>query len=506
MKHEPLSWISKNCVFPPQAGKALAGKSVGKYLLPFQKKILKAIFKEKGGINKDVYIFGCRKISKSLLYSWTAFFLLCDSRRTGYEVPVTASVFNQGLILHRQIESQITSQKEQKDFKIRRDYFLHKKTMNKIHVVYNSTDSNLGLQSSAAIFDEIGAYKDSSIIDTIQSGQSLSQGRPLNLFASNPPKHPHHFSVGLLKALQSDPGTEVFKFSAPVDSDWESPSTWEVNPFIKEYRKNKNPLFKGVYDFYKREIEKVKQANSPEKETSFRRLLLGQVISQDASVFIEDDELKTIPAESEVLLDRKLRFCVALDLSTVRDFTAVNFMLFDELNEKLFFYPMLYLPKIDSRLPTQARIFQRWNDAGFITIQNSPVTDKEAIVSDVFAFIKDMDRKPEAIVFEQAGSSGWLPDFKSDFKTEVVRYRPLDVTESVNKIQRIAKKGHFYMINENPCVRWQLSNCSVSEKSKNYRMINRLSPRASIDTFAALSMGMKHFLDNKKRVLKPFWV
>ena len=33
IKHQPLDWISKNVVFPVEAGPRLAGQSVGPYLL-----------------------------------------------------------------------------------------------------------------------------------------------------------------------------------------------------------------------------------------------------------------------------------------------------------------------------------------------------------------------------------------------------------------------------------------------------------------------------------------
>ena len=100
-----------------------------------------------------------------------------------------------------QILAQLNTDETKDLFTIRKDFFLNKETESKLHVVNNASTSNLGIQSSGAVFDEIGAYKDDSNLQTIQSGMSLSEQKPLLLMASNPPEIAEHFVYSIDKSL-----------------------------------------------------------------------------------------------------------------------------------------------------------------------------------------------------------------------------------------------------------------------------------------------------------------
>ena len=64
MKHQPLEWIKKNCIFLPVSGPALAGKPVGDFILKFQEKIITSALNPDGSPNKNIFINGARKVSK----------------------------------------------------------------------------------------------------------------------------------------------------------------------------------------------------------------------------------------------------------------------------------------------------------------------------------------------------------------------------------------------------------------------------------------------------------
>ena len=105
-KHQPLEWISKNFCFPDSAGRELARKPVGPYLLDFQKKIIKEIFDHEGNIKSSIFIYGCRKVSKTMLGSMAIWYLVNDSKRRGVRLPVMASVLYQSKLFWQQLVCQ----------------------------------------------------------------------------------------------------------------------------------------------------------------------------------------------------------------------------------------------------------------------------------------------------------------------------------------------------------------------------------------------------------------
>ena len=61
-QHEPLEFIKNRLIFLPLSGPKLAGQKVGKFILPFQEKIIRAALNEKGEPNKNIFMGFSRKI------------------------------------------------------------------------------------------------------------------------------------------------------------------------------------------------------------------------------------------------------------------------------------------------------------------------------------------------------------------------------------------------------------------------------------------------------------
>ena len=194
-EHRVLDWISENCRFPSTAGAKFFKKKVGPHMLPFQKEILESVFNPDGSVNKPgVFLYGCRKVSKSMLFSWILFYLLANKSTAGFQCPIVASAFKQGGIIFDFVREMVLMSDFKSDFKILKDTITHKETGNKVYVVFNSPDSNFGGQASAGVFDEVGRYRDTRNMDAVLTSMSLSEDKPITLYASNPPDNPDgHF-------------------------------------------------------------------------------------------------------------------------------------------------------------------------------------------------------------------------------------------------------------------------------------------------------------------------
>ena len=494
--HKPLQWIKKNCRFPAQAGR-LAGEPVGKYLLDDQISFLKSVLGPKGEIKKNAFFFGCRKIGKTFLLSLVLWYLVNDDNRKGFEVPIVSSVFEQGKILYRQLLSQIDTEKLD-HFTIRKDYFLNERTQSKLHVVFNASTSNLGLQSSGAVFDEVGAFSDDSNLQTVMSGLSLSEDRPLILMASNPPETGDHFVLPLLRACEKDPDFLVRKHTLPVDKNWESEDSWcEVNPFLAEWKRTKGKRFANVMNNYRMLYRRALETKA--NEISFRRLQLGQSISASYLNFISPEKIKVVHEKDFNYKRTDLRWSAGLDLSQSRDFTALVFTGWKQGTDQLFIKPFLYLPNYNTRRTSQKKLFQQYADAGFISLQNKEVLDANEIFSDAHKFLSETGIKLEGFQIDPSLAQHYIEYFEKNFKVEKQKMTGANMTASIRELERIGNAGGVTFIGENDCLMDHFNNVLVSQKSKNYCLMNRQSVEQSIDGAVAAALSLKFVLDRPQK-------
>ena len=487
-----MEWIGKNVYFPPQAGE-LGGKAIGPHLLDFQKDFIKGILSPSGDIKKFGFVYGCRKISKTFLFTALIWYLMNDKRRKGFEVPVTASVYEQGKLLYNQILAQINSPKLKKQFKIRKDFFVNKKNSAKLHVTYNSATSNLGLQSSGAIFDEIGAYKDSENLETIQSGLTLSEKKPLLLMASNPPENLDHFVVPMIRACEKDPNFIVQKHALPLEDDWHSEENWiKTNPFLQEWKRTKGKRFQNVMDNYRMLYRRALETKGA--ELSFRRLQLGQSLSAHELKFIDISKIKSVP---DFDFSRKdLRWSLGVDLSITHDFSALVFAGYKERTDELFVFPLLFLPNTQRRTPVQKRQFEKWAEAEYIFLQNTEVLDPNQIFHIVTEFLKETKIKLSGVQIDPNLSDQFLGFFEKNFKVAKQKNTATEMTKSIRLLERIGNSGGLKLIGENPAVLWMFQNVIVSQKSKHYILMDRIHQRQNIDVAVATSLALKYLIDN----------
>ena len=489
--HKPLAWISKNCVFPVTAGAELAGKPVGPHLLPFQKKIIKEVLNKDGSIRGNVYIYGCRKVSKSFLFSMIIWYLFNQKSRKGFRMPVMASVFYQAKLLYEQMLSQKYKRNEVRFFM---EKIKNYKTGAQVEFFANTPGSVLGQESDGVCADEIGAYKHPDTLLNLTTGGSLAPDKFLKLYAQNPPLSDDHFSLDLLKSCDNDKSFKVHRFYLPAKKDWTNEKNWAIaSPFLKEYFNSKGKRFAYVMRFYRDYFNRA--LTSKTEENSFRRYLLGQYCGADTE-FIPNENIKV--SSREVFKDKNIRWAVGADYSVTHDFTSVALVGWNQYENKIYTKCFLYLPNTNRRRDTQKRMFQEWERAGYLTIQKAEVLEGQEVADDVISFLVERGITPEAVVFDKALSHHHIEDFKK-YKVSLVRMNAREMTGSIRELERVGADSGLYLLGENKCLRWMFQNVMVSQKSKNYCLMNRISDRQNIDGPVSVCLAMKHLLDNPKK-------
>lgn len=487
--HKPLSWIEKNCRFPVFAGPDLAYKPVGPHLLPFQKRIIKQVLDKDGNIKNNLFIYGSRKVSKTFMHSMILWYLINNQK--GWQAPVMSFTLPQALLIWNQL---IHQDHDKKVVRFLKEKIIHTDTGSRLDFMTNSPGAALGLESGGLVADEIGTYRSDSTLLNLSTGGSLSPDKFLKLLSSNPPMSDDHFVIDLLKSCDADPEFKVHRFYLPTKEDWSCEKNWgKANPFIREYFESKGKRFHYVMRFYRSYFNRALTSKS--EEHSFRRYLLGQYCGSDQE-YIPAEKIKV--CDDSILKQPGLRWAVGLDFSVTHDFSAAAVLGWRPGHDKIYVKPFLFLPNVQRRHDVQKHLFQQWQQADYMVIQNRDVLDGSEVADTVLGYLAERQIVPECIVFDKALAGPHTEAFKK-YKTLTVKMTGREMTPAIRELERCGAAGGLHLIGENKCARWQFGNVITSQKSKHYVLMNRQSERQNIDFPVACSLALKFMIDNPKK-------
>lgn len=482
--HHAQDWIEQNAVFPHSAGRALAGKKVGPYLLPFQKRVIRAALKSDFSPNHNIYLYGCRKVSKSFLASLILWAQFSNKRRHGFQAAVQSHSFEGARLLYQHL----AAQKKDPSIKFFKEHIEHKKTHAKLGFFSSNPSAVMGLELDSICVDEIGSLKSDAAMMNLQSGGGLASEGFQRIYLSNPPLTDDHFSISLLKSCEADSAFKVFKFSLPSKDDWTSPRSWaKANPFIREHLRNKS-RFGYTMRFYEDSFKQALKDKSAEH--MFRRFLLGQISSSETEFF---DLSKIQTADESVYKEPLIRWTLGLDYSVSFDFSAA--VLLGWQSGKIYLKPWLVLPNLNRRREIQKRVFERWAKQGFITLQNADVLDSESMAAEILKYLKQRGIEPERVCYDMALAAHHIKSFEK-FKLMPCRSTPRELTQGIRELQRSGNAGNISFIGQNAALKWMFQNVIVSARSKNYCTMDRLGDRQNIDGAVASALGLKAILDH----------
>ena len=492
-KISSLKWIKKNCIFPP--GSSLIGQPCGDHLLPFQIRILNQALS-----GKSLFLYGARKISKSLLFSWILFHRLSQDKQA-FVCPLLASSEEQTKIIFNFIRFQVGT-KKQNLFKVRQGYIENNATGSLIFRAPSRAGALFGYQPSAVVADELSNWKDEECLEAVESGFGLSANAPLRLYASNPPKEPVHFVLDKLKECEGDSDFVVHRFEAGKKDNWMSRETWKkANPFLKSHYSKNGKKFPVLADFYTKRFNSAKQSKTA--EVNFRRYQIGQTIFANFNKWLDITKIKL--ATEDIYKRNDILWGLGADISTSRDFTSFC-LVGVATDESVYFKPFLFLPNIDHRRVTHKFKFEKWHKEGNIRIQGTNVTNREAIVQEIKTYIEKHKIKIGRLIIDQYRAESWYEDF-SDFKLEKVTCSPRVLTMPIRELERACHGNKLHIIGLNPCMEWQINNCVVSDQSKHWVSLHRTDTKeANIDGPIALCLGASWPFTKGFKKSKSFFV
>jgi len=500
MQHEVLNFIKQKLVFLPISDKPLMGEKIGRYIAPFQERIIKTAFKPNGEPNKSLFLGWSRKWGKSMITSWVLNYLL--ERKEGFNALTAASTFSQSSHIFKLVADQILLNPKgfKSKYRITKERIENLDRGNSLSRIYSNASANLGQVSiKFFVYDQLESARDRANLDSITSGMMMQKSRPHIFLNLNVPESPSHWSVPYVEGKREDKNFAFFEFCADMKKNWqEDRALREANPFFDLYFRapKKYPHLKGFVQNLKHE-RAISEKHASESIT-FRRFSLGQRISQKQYQWVRSEDLKTIPLKEVLGWDS--RIVCGLDLSETTDFSACSVTFFDKKSDRIGFFPILHLgAEMDWRRRPQQRLFREWGEKGHIALQKGrKAVNPDIFLADMDDFIMKNRLRVEQFVWDRGLVSQVLVDRYP--KSTLVHSTAYQLGGAVRRAEGRAKQGDLYIVGkDNPCVRWQVDCAHTSEKSKGFCLLDRMTTRESIDVCQALVLSIKWEKENPEK-------
>jgi phage terminase large subunit-like protein len=345
-----------------------------------------------------------------------------------------------------------------------------------------------GLNVHGAMMDEIHAWKDKNLYDVIVDGTS-SREQPLIVMITT--AGTVREAVYDMKYDEAERALNGYEDPDHVDDErflpiiyeldnrkeWIDPACWpKANPGL------------GT-------IKKIDQLQTKVNKAKSNPMLVKNLLTKDFNIRETSAEawLTFEEANNEATFDMELiRDCYAVggdDLSSTTDLSCATLLIMKPNDETIYALQQYFLPEellekkvIEDKIP-----YDKWADMGLLTLCAGNKVD----YTDVTAWHNSMKEKygiiPVWIGYDNWNASYWVEEMKqAGYTMEMVRQGAQTFSQPMKQMGAdLAAKRINY--NNNPCTKWNLTNCSVlHDINDNIRPIKGKNQRARIDGAVSL--------------------
>lgn len=465
-------------------------------LSPWQQFIVASIFgwKRADGTRRfrEAYIEIPRKNGKSTLIAGIGLYLLIADGEAGAEVYSAATKKDQARIVHEEATRMVRkSPLLRGKIGIFVDNLSVVATNSKFEPLGADSETQDGLNPSAALIDEYHAHPNDGIYNVLNTGTGARQ-QPLILIITTAGSNKAKSACGqkneycqrvLLGTVEDD---ETFAFIATIDEkdDWRDESVWA--------KANPNLGVSCKIDDLRRKARVA--AQMPSQQNAFRRLHLDEWTEQTSRWL----DLETWDACAGPVPARELpefltgRACFGgLDLASTRDTCSLT-LYFPPTDEAPLGYvvPYVFIPaeSIVERDKRDRTTYSAWSDNEWLEATEGNITDYAFIrarvheVAEQFQLMQlAFDRWNASQLVTELGNDGIeMVPFGQGFASMAAPTKSLEA-----KIlgKQIAHGGH-------PVLRWMAQNVSVKQDPAGNMKPDKASSGEKIDAIVAAIMAI----------------
>lgn len=456
----------------------------------FQKAFIQTLFgfleKETGYRRFRETLFLCgRKNGKSTLLSGIALYMLIADGEGAAEIYSVATKKDQAKKVLTEAVNMIKQSPELRAVtKKRRNDVYFPATSSIFEALASDSNTLDGLNSHAVIIDELHAIRDRNLYEVMKQSTS-SRRQPLVVMITTAGTvrecifdDMYKYATDVADGIIQDDVFLPILYELDKREEWTDPKAWfKANPGL------------GVIKQFKTLVQFVERAKNNPADLPGVLCKDFNIRENSAASWLSFEEINNTDTfeMSEVENTYAIGGC---DLSATTDLTCATLLIRKPGTETVYVLQKYFLP--ESRVEyleeknTNEAPYRLWADRGLLKICNG----NRVNYSDVTAWFVEMRDKykidPYKIGYDRALAGYWIEEMKNEnFTLEQVAQGPFTWSQPMKEMGA-ALGGHIVNYNNNPILKWCLSNTAVKKSGLNNIAPEKITDKRRIDGAVSL--------------------
>ena len=456
----------------------------------FQKAFIQTLFgfieKETGFRRFRETLFLCgRKNGKSTLLSGIALYMLIADGEGAAEIYSVATKKDQAKKVLTEAVNMIKQSPELRAVvKKRRNDVYFPATSSIFEALASDSNTLDGLNSHAVIIDELHAIRDRNLYEVMKQSTS-SRRQPLVVMITTAGTvrecifdDMYKYATDVADGIIQDDVFLPILYELDAREEWTDPTCWpKANPGL------------GVIKQFKTLVQFVERAKNNTADLPGVLCKDFNIRENSAASWLSFEEINNTDTfeMSEVENTYAIGGC---DLSATTDLTCATLLIRKPNTETVYVLQKYFLP--ESRVEyleeknTNEAPYRLWADRGLLKI----CSGNRVNYPDVTAWFVEMRDKykidPYKIGYDRALAGYWVEEMKSEnFTLEQVAQGPFTWSQPMKEMGA-ALGGHIVNYNNNPILKWCLSNTAVKKSGLNNIAPDKITDKRRIDGAVSL--------------------
>ena len=465
----------------------------------FQKAFLQALF---GFVDKDTgfrkyrkaIFFVARKNGKSVLASAIATYMLTADYEGGAEIYSVATKRDQSKIVWEEAKRMIKkSPALSKVIRCLVGGIYYDKTDGVFRALASDSNSLDGLNAHLVVADETHAWKDKNLLDVMYDSMSARE-QPLLLETSTMGTiRQNVFDIEYDYASQVIDGTVPDEVLLPVIYELDDEKEW-IN---EECWFKANPAL-GVIKSIKDLRDKVERAKANPIELVNLLCKDFNIRQNSINAWLTFEDLNN----EEIYSEWKGSYCIGgCDLSSTTDLTCAT--LLGVVKGKIRVKQMYWIPtnSLEKKVIEDKIPYDIWVKNGLLRLSGDSKIDYHDVSKWFMEQVEENDLRPLWVGYDSWNAQFWCDEMK-ELGFDMVEVRQGFKTESAPlkqlKADLMDKKINY---NNNPILKWNLSNASIKADDNENIMLSKEKSRQRIDGAASLMDAYVIYVNRKQEYL-----
>ena len=463
----------------------------------FQKAMIESAFGfvDERGLRKyrKVIFFVARKNGKSVLDSAIATYMLVGDKEGGAEIYSIATKKEQAKIVWDETKRMIKKSPLNNYIRCLIGGIYYDKKDSYFRALASDSNSLDGLNSHLVIADEVHAWKDKNLLDVMYDSMSAREQPMLLETSTMGTVRQNVFDIEYDYASQVIDGTIEDETLLPIIYELDDEKEWTN----EECWYKSNPAL-GVIKSLKDLRDKVERAKANPIELVNLLCKDFNVRQNSTNAWLTFDDLNN----EEIYTEWKDNYTIGgVDLSSTTDLCAST--LLGVVNGKIRVKQMYWIPTnyLEKKVSEDKIPYDKWLKMGWLRLSGDSKIDYHDITK---WFLEEVDQnglRPLWVGYDSWNAEFWKQEML-EYGFDMVEVRQGFKTESAPlkqmKADLMDKKINY---NNNPILKWNLSNVAIKQDDNENIMITKEKSRQRIDGVASLMDAYVVFVNKRSEYL-----